>query len=86
VQYDETYCVISLDIVRNTRYTLIITVGLLLYAAIEFASGSKYQDWFESEAFKRCEPSSWKIFYNWSNLLWQITLQGKNLISNVLLI
>lgn len=54
---NETYNILSLDIIDYTRLMLVFTITLLCVLMVEFSIGPYFQQIFESNKFINCEPS-----------------------------
>ena len=67
VSYNETYCVHSEYIVRWTQVLILVSMWSCLFNAFTCIIGTKYRDWFLTQAFKDCQPNPhWsEIMTNW---------------------
>ena len=67
LSYKETYCVHSVKIVRWTQALILVSMWSCLFNAFTCIIGTKYRDWFLTQAFKDCQdsPRWYEIMTNW---------------------
>ena len=85
VTYRETYCTLTLDVMRATKLLCVLNCMLIGFEIFLLVIGDKYQDWVETDAFKSCAPSNPLITYSFVMIIYQVLIQLKILVVHIIL-
>ena len=54
---NDTYCVLTLNVMQYTQVMLILSIGLCLFTGIGFALGKDWGQWLYTQDYKECADS-----------------------------
>lgn len=82
IDYDQTYCTLTLDIARSTKLMIDLTILNLVLSAFEFLIGDKFSSWLVSRDFKECIDSGKLVRLNWWYWVKVIATTAKIMVSH----